>query len=92
MSGLKVGIGFVERVTRRIVGLCEAFMGGHRYTAQLFGIARGIASHPVFVEIIAQVQHQIEVGRIGDFTVGVEKPGRIVRARADRDIEALDRT
>ena len=72
MSGLQLGVGFVLGVAKAVVAQGHGFGDRIVQAAELGGGLCAIAVNAVFVEIVAQVDDRVEVGRLGERLIGVE--------------------
>ena len=84
MSGLQVGVGAIQAMAHPIVLEHQNLVIRLNDTAQLLlGNGVHILTDGVFVNVVAEVQHHIEV-RLGNIAISVEEPLRVVRARRHR--------
>ena len=75
---LQIGIGAIQAVAHTVIFKTENFCTGLYLSTQLVGGYRvGIDSLGVLVNIVAQVQHQIQLG-IGHMAVGIKVTLRVI--------------
>ena len=87
VGGLQVRIGAVETVTHTVILKHENLMPGLHHAAELvLSDFVGVVAHGVFIDVIAQVQYNVDVG-FGDITVSMEKALRVIRTRRHRHFE-----
>ncbi len=91
VEGLQVGVGLVLRVALPVVGQA------HHLVARLVGaddavrLAVGVLPRAVLVDVVAHVQHRVEVAAGGEVAVGREVPGLPVGARDQGEAEPVGR-
>ena len=91
MKALQVRIGPIGGVAQPIVGQGDDLAGRFDQAAGQ-RLRRGrIFAALIFVEIVAEVEHQVEIVAPGGMGVGVEPAEGQVRAGEDADPEAIDR-
>jgi hypothetical protein len=82
VGGLEVAVGLVERVAGPVA----------RQVGRLWAhvVARQVAARGVLVDVVAQVQHHVEV-LLGEVAVGVVVAVLVVLARHERQVQASQR-
>jgi len=87
---LEVGVALVLRVARAVVGERRDLAVGLRHPAEAAPVA--VAAVLVLVEVVAEVEHRVEVGAARDGRVGVEVALGQVRARRHGEAQPRGRT
>jgi hypothetical protein len=84
---LQVRIGTIARVTQPVIGERDDLGLGEDQTAGNGLLQRGISAARVFVDVIAEVDHQVDVLSRGGMAIGVEVAERQVRAAEHAELE-----
>ncbi len=89
MDFLQIGIAAIQSVAQAIVVQRHDLVRRHDVAlARELGI--GVHAEFVFVQVVAEMQHEVQVVALGDARVGVEVAVRIVRARSEGETQAID--
>lgn len=85
MGGLRVGVGLVQRVAQPVAGEVDG-LGGRLAVADADerGGAVAVVAVAVLVDVVADVEHEVEVVAGGDGAVGGEEAARVVAAGDER--------
>ena len=86
VQGQQVGVAAVLRVARHVVVVGQALLERlERPPDVLAGRLRAARHLPGLVDVVAEVQHEVQVVAVGDDPVGVEEAGVVLRAGHHRE-------
>ncbi len=92
MEALEIGVGAIGGVAEPIVGEADHLVRRLDVAAGQRILQRGIFADPIFVEIVADVRHEVDVAARRGVGIGVEPAEGQVRAGEERDGEGARRS
>ena len=91
MDFLQIGIGAIERVAQAIV-VQRHDLVRRRDIALACELRIGVVAELVLVNVVAEMQHEVQIVALGDPRVRIEVALRVVRARGERQPQSIDAT